>query len=355
TPPPLTTASPLSYPTPATPSVAQAPPSSSAALTPPALRFQGVYVLQGDESSARARLSGLYPLSPRVQAGATLDLTTGEAFADSPDEGLSINELYIAAALENVPNLRFVLGQLDLTSYFDRNSFAKDGASQFFNPVFQTNPALAATAISSRPGALVNWSITDTLEARAAVFSSARSIGDFALDAFAGEVGLRLGNAIIRGTYVSARDGGSNSGFGEIFSIDRGDGQRGPFDDDREESYGINAEYFIPEINMGIFGRYGRYENRDLDEGGDTYSGGVSFLDVFSEGDRLGLAYGRGLSNQRLRREDDRNPDVLELFYDFRLLPNLRLGLTLQQLNEFSESIAGLRIRTDFDLMGGGN
>ncbi len=321
------------------------------ATTPPTLQLQGVYVLQGDDSSARARVSTTYPLTPQILFGGTLDLTSGNAFSDSPEDGLSINELYIATAPRDLPNLRFVLGQLDLTSYFDRNSFAKDGASQFFNPVFQTNPALTAASIGSRPGALVNWSVTDDLEARAAVFSSARSIGDFSLDGFAGEVGFRVGNAIIRGTYATARETGSGGGFREVFQVDRGDGQTGLLRGDRQESYGVNAEIFVPALNMGIFGRYGRYENLDLGLGGDTYSGGLNFFDVLNNNDRLGVAYGRGLSNEQLRRAaNDRIPDVLEVFYDFPLLSNLRLGLTYQQLNEFSESIAGLRIRTEFDV-----
>jgi len=65
--------------------------------------------------------------------------------------------------------------------------------------------------------------------------------------------------------------------------------------------------------------------------------------------DRLGLGYGRQLSNSSLR--DDKNPDVIEIFYDVRVLPNLRVGVTFQALNEFSESVAGFRIRTDFDLI----
>lgn len=102
---------------------------------------------------------------------------------------------------------------------------------------------------------------------------------------------------------------------------------------------------------MGLFGRYGRYENRDLELGGDTYSLGVSFFDLFSPDDRLGLAYGRSLSNDKLRRqaENDR-PDVLELYYDFRFLSNLRLGFTVQERNDFSETIFGFRVKTEFNV-----
>ncbi|AFZ32012.1 Carbohydrate-selective porin OprB [Gloeocapsa sp. PCC 7428] len=342
---PQTPANPIPAPPATQPTLDSQPVSASA------LQLQGVYSYQGDESSARARVGAVYPLAPRVLVGATVDLTDGNAFADSRTQGLSLNEFYLATSLENVPNLRFVIGQLDLTSYFDRNSFAKDGASQFFNSVFQTNPALVSAGVNSRPGALVNWSITDNIEAKAAVFSSARAIGDFALDGFATEVGIRYGNAIIRGTYATARDAGTQDGFQEAFQVARSDSETGILRADREESYGVNAEVYIPNLKMGIFGRYGRYENRDLDLGGDTYSLGVSFLDVFSPDDRLGLAYGRSLSNDKLRRQagNDR-PDVLELYYDFRFLSNLRLGFTFQERNNFSETIFGFRLKTEFNV-----
>ena len=322
----------------------------STALRSPSLQAQGAYVVQGESSVARARLSGLYPLTPNVVFGATLDLTSEDSgLADSPNQGLNINELFFATApFDNLPNLRFVVGQLDLTSYFDRNSFAKDGVTHFFNPAFQTNPALSATGIASKPAFLVNWTLNDSIEAKAAAFSSARNIGDFALDGFAGEIAFRYGNAIVRGTYATDRDAGSETGFQEIFSIPRGDnGEVGLESGDREEAYGLNAEYFVPDWNMGVFARYGRYINREIDEAATTYSFGVSFLDVFLEDDRLGLGYGQNLSNN----QGQEKPDVLELFYDFRFLPNLRLGFTLQQRNGFTETDVGVRVKTDFDVI----
>ena len=322
---------------------------SSAALKESSLQVQGVFVTQGDDTSARARLAGVYPLTPQVLFGATLDLTSeNSSFDDSRREGLNINELYLATSLTGLPNLRFAVGQLDLTSYFDRNSFAKDGASQFFNPVFQTNPALASTGIASKPGLLVNWSVTDNIDAKAAVFSSSSSLSDFSLDGFAGEVGVRYGNAIIRGTYSTARDGGNQDSFPQSFQIARGNDKFGVLEDDREEAYGLNAEVFIPEMKLGIFGRYGRYENRDLGEGADTYILGASFLDLFTPDDRLGLAYGRALSNEDKRK--GKQLDVLELYYDFQFLDNLRLGFSVQGRDDFNETVLGVRIKSEFDV-----
>jgi hypothetical protein len=321
----------------------------STALTQSSLRVQGVYVTQGENSSARARLTGVYPLTPQALFGATIDLVSnGSSFDDSRNEGLNINEVYFATSLGGLPNLRFAIGQLDLTSYFDRNSFAKDGASQFFNPVFQTNPALSVTGISSRPALLANWSVTDNIDAKAAVFSSADKLSDFSLDGFAGEIGIRYGNAIIRGTYATDRDSGNRDTFAEGFSIARGNNQFGVQKDDREEAYGLNAEVFIPNLKMGLFGRYGHYENRDLGKGAETYVLGASFLDLFTPDDRLGLAYGRALSNDSLRRGEQ--PDVLELFYDFKFLPNLRLGFTVQGRDSFEETVLGVRVKSDFDV-----
>jgi hypothetical protein len=323
----------------------------SNALSRPSLTLQGVYQYQADENSARARISANYPLSPRVLFGGSLDVATGTGLADSPNDGFNVNELFLATSLPEIPSLRFVVGQLDMTSYFDRNSFAKDGATHFFNPTFQTNPALAAAGLGSRPGLLVNWSLSDNLEAKAAAFSSSRGLSDFAFNAFAGEVGLRYGNAIIRGTYVTGRDSGNKDSFREAFLVDRGNGQVGLLKEDRETAFGVNGEVFIPKYKMGIFARYGRYNNVDAGESADTYGAGVSFLDVFSTDDRLGLAYGSSLTNERLRRRAG-NPkgDALEVFYDFRFMPNLRLGFSLQQRNDFSEIVAGVRVKTEFDI-----
>ncbi|MEA5596663.1 carbohydrate porin [Rivularia sp. UHCC 0363] len=347
---PLTTSQQLgTTPVPLTQNNELNPLRTSAALKESSLRVEGVYVTQGGDTSARARLTGVYPLTPQVLFGATLDLTSeGSSFDDSRREGLNINELYLATSISGLPNLRFAVGQLDLTSYFDRNSFAKDGASQFFNPVFQTNSALAATGIASHPGLLVNWSVTDNIDAKAAVFSSSDSLSEFALDGFAGEVGVRYGNAIIRGTYSTARDAGNRDTFPESFQIARGNGQFGVLKDDREEAYGLNAEVFIPTMKLGLFGRYGRYENRDLGEGADTYVIGASLLDLFTPDDRLGLAYGRGLSNSEKRQ--GKQLDVLELYYDFQFLPNLRLGFSVQGRDDFNETVLGVRVKSNFDV-----
>ncbi len=342
-------------PTPSTEATAlkgtQSPLIRSTATNQPSLTLQGVYLYQADESSVRARISGVYPLSSRALFGTTLDVSTGNAFTDTPNDGFNVNELYFATSLAEIPNLRFAIGQLDLTSYFDRNSFAKDGATHFFNSTFQTNPALAVAGLGSRPALLVNWSLSDNLEAKAAAFSSARGLSDFAFNGFAGEVGLRYGNGILRGTYVTGRDSGNRDSFKEAFAVNRGAGQFGLLEDDRESGFGVNGEFFIPKLKMGLFARYGRYNNLDANEGGDTYGAGVTFLDVFSTDDRLGLAYGSALTNERLRRAAAQpKADALELFYDFRFLPNLRVGLSLQQRNDFSEIVAGVRVKTEFDI-----
>jgi hypothetical protein len=325
----------------------------SQVLGTPSIRLQGAYLQEGEAGSARARATVVYPVSPNALFGAEVDLTSGNGFSDSPGTGLDLNELYFAVSPQSLPQLRFVVGLMDLTSYFDRNSFAKDATTHFFNRAFQTNPALAAAGIASRPGALVNWSVTDNVDIKAAAFSSRRNLGDLALDSFAGEVGFRTGNLIIRGTYVTSRDAGKDTGFEEIFQIARGNGDFGLDEDDRETAFGINAEYFIPKLKLGLFGRYGWYNNTDIDEGGNTFSFGLNLLDLFLPSDRFGIAYGRQLSNNDLRRDnDDDIPDVLEVFYDIRLARNLRAGVMLQERNGFSETVVGFRIKTELNLTG---
>ena len=320
------------------------------ALGSPFIRLQGVYLQEGDEASARARVTGTYAPNPSLLFGITVDAVTGDAFTDSEENGIDLNELYVAASPADLPGLRAVFGMIDLTSYFDRNSFAKDAATQFFNPVFQTNPALSATGIGSRPGALVTWNPIDNVSLTGAAFSSDRDIDEFSLDGFAGEVGVRFGNVIVRGTYATDRDAGQNDGFNEIYQIARNGGEDyGLTDGDREVAYGLNVEAFIPEISLGLFGRYGWYDNRTIDQGGQTYSLGFNLLDLLLPNDRLGLGYGRELSNHSLRRRREEVPDVWELFYDARLTRNLRAGVSLQARDQFSETVLGFRVRAEID------
>ncbi len=69
--------------------------------------------------------------------------------------------------------------------------------------------------------------------------------------------------------------------------------------------------------------------------------------------DRFGLGYGRDLSNDTLRRANgNKRPDVWEAFYDFRVTPYLRAGVTLQARDEFSDIVAGFRVKTEFYLLG---
>ena len=308
--------------------IPQNSPPKNEALTP-TLDVQGVY-LQQDEASARARLRGIYPVSPNALFGAIVDLATGDDFAGTEGSGLNLTELYFTGSLPSYSNLRLTVGLMDLTSYFDRNSFAKDSTTHFFHPLFQTNPALASAGIGSRPGALLNWNITDNVEAKAAVFSSERSLGSFSLDAFAGEIGFRAGNGIIRATYASNQDTGRDGVFGTR-------------NGDRENAFGINGELYIPQIKMGLFARYGWLDNSEQDDNTETYNFGLNFLDLFRKDDRLGLGYAFG-------RDFSKDNDVWELFYDIRVARNLRAGVTLQEREGFSETILGFRVKTDLPL-----
>ncbi|MEO0405957.1 MAG: hypothetical protein AAF289_01270 [Cyanobacteria bacterium P01_A01_bin.135] len=318
------------------------------ALTGPIMNFQSAFLYQEDDLSARGRLSGVYPITSYLVVGGAIDLTEGTAFVDSELEGLNINELYFTVAPPSLPNLRFTVGQVDLTSYFDRNSFAKDAVTHFFNPVFQTNPALATSGLGSRQGIVANWAVNDDVRLALASFSSDRSISDFELDGYAGEVSVRLGNGIIRGTYVNGRDAGANDGPSDIFNFERLDGLVGIDEGDREEAFGLNAEYFVPEANLGLFARYGYYNNRDADFDASTVSAGINLLDIFKDRDRLGLAFGQNLSGDE--GEFD-NSNALEVFYDMPLQENLRAAITLQQRDDFSETVVGFRIRGDFNLL----
>lgn len=299
-------------------------------ISEPILEAQGLAVVQDDDFSTRARLNGAAFLTPNILVGGTVDFVNGDNLTD--DDGLQLTELYVAGSPPGVPGLRFRAGQLDLTSYFDRNSFAKDISRDFFNDTFQTNPALFAGAnvTASRPAGLVQWAITDDVTITASAFSSDSDIADFALDGYAAEASVRAGNLIVRGTFISAED---------IDFQESGE---------RLEAFGINAEYFVPQWNVGFFGRYGTVSNDETDFDDDTFSFGLNAFDVFMDQDRLGLAYGRNLE---ISADDDTTPDVLELFYDFEISPDLRAGFSFQQRDSLSESFLGFRIRGNLDLL----
>ena len=325
--PHLPDADPDSLPEPLADPVSQAERPSP--ITETNLSVQGLYVLQGDRSSGRARVTGTTFITPNLLLGGTLDWVAGPDLTSR--DGVKITEVYLAASVPGTPGLRFRLGHLDLTSYFDRNSFAKDLGRDFFNSTFHTNPALiaAANVTASRLAGLVQWSVTDNLMVSASTFASSGDLSDFALDGLVGEVSVRSGNLIVRGTALTGRD-----------TEFQGTG-------DRLSSYGLNAEWFVPQANLGFFGRYGR-----LNGGGgflgDTYSLGLNAFDVFMEEDRLGLAYGRNLPTAAIAGQ---TPDVLEVFYDVVALPYLRMGVTFQQRNHFQDSFLGFRIRSDVNLL----
>jgi len=57
------------------------------------------------------------------------------------------------------------------------------------------------------------------------------------------------------------------------------------------------------------------------------------------------------LSNDDLRRQTGAKvPDVWEIFYDMRISPILRAAVTLQQRNQFTETVVGFRVKTEFDV-----
>lgn len=299
-------------------------------LTEPSLEAQGLALVQDGEFSSRARLNGSAFLTPNLLVGGTVDFVNGPNLTN--DDGLQITELYVAGSVPGAPGLRFRVGQLDLTSYFDRNSFAKDISRDFFNDTFQTNPALFAGAnvTASRPAALAQWAVNDDVTLTASAFSSDADISNFDLNGFAGEASVRTGNLIVRGTFLSSEDT-DFQGTGE-----------------RLEAYGVNAEWFVPSWNIGFFGRYGFVNNTATDFDDDTFSIGLNALDVFMDKDRLGLAYGNNLD---ISTDDDTNPDVLEVFYDFEIRPNLRAGFSFQQRDSLSESFLGFRIRGNLGIL----
>lgn len=339
------------------------PPSAQAdSLPPPAacpcepsdtkpasvLQVQGTYIQQGDEATGQARVFVSYPITDYSNISGALEFTEGNALSTSA-EGLRIQELYYDAQLPGQSNVNVTVGKTDLTSHFDRNSFAKDGTTHFFNSTLQSNPALVNAGMASRPAAVARWRATDGVILKGAVFSSDADLTELGADGVAAEVGVWRSNTLVRATYVTGEDRGADTVFQEGYSLLRSGGQTGVKPGDREHALGLNAETYFPSKRLGAFARYGWYHNSGLGESAQTYSAGLNALDVWRDQDRLGLAYGRDLSNERLRKQQGQPvPDVVEVFYDTPVTPNLRAGITLQQRQGFSETVLGFRIKANF-------
>ena len=88
----------------------------------------------------------------RVNADAeTLNAVGGVGGAD---EKLTIREGWLWLRFVN-DRLDFFIGQLDLTNYFDRNTFANDETTQFLNGALVNNPMLKQPVNGA--GAMVRW------------------------------------------------------------------------------------------------------------------------------------------------------------------------------------------------------
>jgi carbohydrate-selective porin OprB len=70
------------------------------------------------------------------------------------DEKLTIREGWLWLRFVN-DRLDFFIGQLDLTNYFDRNTFANDETTQFLNGALVNNPMLKQPVNGA--GAMVRW------------------------------------------------------------------------------------------------------------------------------------------------------------------------------------------------------
>ncbi len=312
------------------------------------LQVQGTYIQQGDEVTGQARASVSYPITDYSEISGAVEFTQGNALSNSAED-LRIQELYYNAQLPGQSNVNLTVGKTDLTSHFDRNSFAKDGTTHFFNSALQSNPALVSAGMASRPAAVARWRASDGVMVKGAVFSSDPELTELGANGAAAEVGIWQGNTLVRATYVTGEDRGAETSFQEAYSLPRGGGQTGVKPGDREHALGLNAETYFPGKKVGAFARYGWYHNSGLGESAQTYSAGINALDVWRDRDRLGVAYGRDLSNEQLRKQQGQSiPDVAEVFYDAPITKNVRAGITLQQRNGFSETVVGFRVKAQF-------
>jgi len=284
-----------------------------------------------------------YTLGSNTILGLDMDFIAGSLFGPG---GVDVRQLFIAQSIPGFENLRFLAGKLDLTAAFDRNSFAKDNLTHFFNFNFGTNPALVAGGLGAKPAFLADWLITDNFSVKLAPFAS-QFVGDlFQFDSLAGEVAVRFEeNYVARFTFVTGRDTGIST-FRENDRL-----FRPILPGDRVTAFGFNGEAFFPEIRLGAFFRYGYYRSEVTQVDADFFSLGVNLLDIFRAGDRLGVGYARALSNANLLLPGENTPDVVEVFYDLNVRERLRVGISAQAQDGFSRGVFGVRARLDFPIV----
>ena len=313
---------------------------------PPQLTLDAQVGLQATSAQGLAGRLGTvtrYTLGSNTVLGLDVDFIAGSLFGPG---GIDVKQLFIAQSIPGLENLRFLGGKLDLTAIFDRNSFAKDNLTHFFNFNFGTNPALVAGGLGAKPALVADWLISDELSVKIAPFAS-QFVGDvFQFDSLAGEVAFRFQeNYVARLTFVTGRDTGVST-FRENDRLLR------PIrPGDRVTAFGLNGEAFFPEIRLGAFFRYGYYRSEVTQVDADHFSLGVNLLDIFRPDDRLGVGYARALSNANFLLPGERTPDVLEVFYDLKVRDRIRVGFSAQAQDGFSRGVFGVRAKLDFPLL----
>jgi high affinity Mn2+ porin len=234
---------------------------------------------------------------------------------EGSERKLVVRELWLRLALLD-GQVRFSVGKLDVTHYFDRNFFAEDDATQFLDTAFVNNPMLKPPP--NGPGAALRVSVGDWRYAFG-VHAPDDVDGDLSgLPFVIGELGCR--NIFpLRGHY---------RWWARVGAV--------PEDRDRVTwGSGLSIDQLVTS-QIGLFLRAGLSRSQGEDFTAHAWSGGVQITPTW--GDRPKDKFGAGYSFQR---EVPGREELVEVYYTLGLADWLSLTANVQWLLSGPNEVRG--------------
>ncbi len=224
--------------------------------------------------------------------------------------------------------LTITAGKLDLTNYFDNNSYANDETAQFISSNFVNNGTLPF--IESTPGVRIRTSLLEYFFVQLALASTSNS-GENIFDGFiqSGSVGIKT---------LSNSDWEGNLRFyGYSFSNQK-----------KSFGFGISYDQTLSE-KFGLFFRYGNNNNNfsEIIPIESSYSGGIRIK--FGVLSKLGFGYAHNsFYDERI------NDDVAEIYFRHQfnkwiyLSPHLQFYSRSEGNEKENSFLLGLRTQLNF-------
>ena len=250
---------------------------------------------------------------------------------DGPDAGIPNFSLLNGVAGGSGDRLRFreawvehsafsdrlivTIGKVDLTNYFDINTVANDGNSQFLAGAFVNSAVLGAPGIG--PGMRVHGKLTESLTLGLGYGSGDADSADILDHGFAvGELDCRLKPGGLEGNYrvYGTLDGAAPDGVKKLSAK-------------HAFGYGFSVDQQVSE-NLTLFGRFGR-RDEDAYAAKSAWSAGFRYVGPIPRrgDDSIGFGYGQVLAESASAQER-----LLEAYYKAKISDRIAISPHLQYL-----------------------